>query len=94
MRAGADGTAFVLQVRDQHAESRRSAETKMDHMQIGAGKDVGTQATGRTTKEVAKLKGTSAGGEAKKDQELVLYEFLNLLVRIRSSHSAKRAFHD
>ena len=29
-----------------------------------------------------KIKGTSDGKEAKKDQELVLYEFLNMLVRI------------
>jgi len=33
-------------------------------------------------KPAAKLKGTSSGEEAKKDQELVLYEFLNMLVRI------------
>ena len=55
------------QVRDQHAESRRSAATKMDQ---------------RTTAEVSKVKGTSDGQEAKKDQELVLYEFIALLVRI------------
>ena len=66
------------QVRDQHAESRRSAETKLDHLQKGDQR----MATGRTTKEVAKVKGRSDGGEAKKDQELVLYEFINMLVRI------------
>ena len=31
---------------------------------------------------VGKVKGTDEGGEAKKDQELVLYEFMNMLVRI------------
>ena len=66
------------QVRDQHAESRRSAETKMDHMMKGDQRTT----TGRTAKELAKVKGKSDGGEAKKDQELVLYEFINMLVRI------------
>ena len=41
-----------------------------------------TTADGRTTKRVGKVKGTDEGGAAKKDQELVLYEFMNLLVRI------------
>ena len=54
-------------VRDQHAESRRTSATKQD---------------GRTTEVVAKVKGTNDGQEAKKDQELVLYEFIGLLVRI------------
>ena len=70
------------QVRDAHAESRRSAETKMDHMQAGAGKGVKTDADGRTTKKVGAVKGTDEGGAAKKDQELVLYEFIGMLVRI------------
>ena len=70
------------QVRDQHAESRRSAETKMDHLQVGGGKAVKRDADGRTTKRVAAVKGTDEGGAAKKDQELVLYEFVGLLVRI------------
>jgi len=55
------------QVRDAHHESRRSSATKQD---------------GRTTEAVAKVKGTNDGQEAKKDQELVLYEFIGLLVRI------------
>ena len=70
------------QVRDQHAESRRSAETKMDHMQAGSGKSVKADADGRTTKKVGVVKGTDEGGAAKKDQELVLYEFIGMLVRI------------
>merc|ERR1719182_211536 len=52
------------QVRDQHAESRRSAEAKMDHMMKGDQRTT----TGRTAKELAKVKGKSDGGEAKKDQ--------------------------
>ena len=55
------------QVRDAHHESRRSAGTKMD---------------GRTTAVVGLVKGASDGGEAVKDQELVLYEFVGMLVRI------------
>ena len=55
------------QVRDAHHESRRSAGTKMD---------------GRTTAVVSKVKATNDGEEAKRDQELVLYEFIALLVRI------------
>ena len=33
-------------------------------------------------KDPSKVKGTNDGGEAKMDKELVLYEFINLLVRI------------
>ena len=75
IKANATNSAAV---RDQHAEGRRSAETKMDHL-VGKGD---TLATGRTTKVVGKVKGTNDGKEAKKDAELVLYEFMNLLVRI------------
>ena len=70
------------QVRDAKAESRRSAGTKQDHMQVGAGKSQGTTADGRTTAVVGKVKGNEDGGAAKKDAELVLYEFFGLLVRI------------
>merc|ERR1719197_2181282 len=70
------------QVRDQHAESRRSAETKMDHLDRGVAGEDQRIATGRTTKVVGKVKGTDEGGQAKKDQELVLYEFIGMLVRI------------
>ena len=54
------------QVRDAHQEGRRSAGTKMD---------------GRTTAEVATQK-RNDGSETKKDAELVLYEFIGMLVRI------------
>ena len=66
------------QVRDQHAESRRSSETKLDHLQKGDQR----MSTGRTTEEKGKVKSKSDGTEAKKDAELVLYEFINMLVRI------------
>ena len=36
-------------------------------------------------KDPSKVKGTNDGGEAKMDKELVLYEFINLLVRIAFS---------
>ena len=52
--------------REQHHDARRSAGTKMD---------------GKAA-ELAKVKGNNDGTEAVKDQELVLYEFLALLVRL------------
>ena len=54
------------QAREAHHDTRRSAGTKRD----------------AKADEVARVKGTNSGQEAIKDQELVLYEFVGLLVRI------------
>jgi hypothetical protein len=67
IKANATNTA---QVRAQRQEEKRDAQSR--------GNDVPEW----KKKQVAKVKGTADGGEAKKDQELVLYEFLNMLVRI------------
>ena len=55
------------QVRAQHADGRRNAAGKAN------------EAPAKATK---KVKGTNDGAEAKKDQELVLYEFIAMLIRI------------
>jgi hypothetical protein len=55
------------QVRDAHHESRRTAGTKRDQ---------------RTTIDPGRTKGSNDGTEAVKDQELVLFEFIAVLVRI------------
>ena len=52
--------------REQHHDIRRSAGTKMDSKAA----------------ELERVKGNNDGTEAVKDQELVLYEFVGLLVRI------------
>jgi hypothetical protein len=61
------------QVRQQHADERRNAEGKEHEKKIG---EKGGE------KAAAKVAGKNDGTEAKMDQELVLYEFLSLLVRI------------
>ena len=58
--------------REQHHESRGSSATKADER--------GQSAVGRVA-------GRNDGTEAKKDQELVLYEFIGLLVRIAFQRS-------
>ena len=65
-QANATNTA---QVRAQRQDEKRDAQSR--------GNDVPEW----KKKAVPKVKG-STDGEAKKDQELVLYEFLNMLVRI------------
>merc|ERR1719230_18137 len=60
----------VAAVRAQRQEEKRDAQSR------------GNDKPDWQKKEVGRVKGTSDGKEAKKDQELVLYEFLNMLVRI------------
>ena len=66
-KANATNTA---QVRAQRQESKRDAQSR------------GNDAPDWQKTGPGKVKGTSDGKEAKKDAELVLYEFLNMLVRI------------
>ena len=67
IKANATNTA---QVRQQRQEEKRDAQSR------------GNDAPDWKQKGAARVKGTSDGKEAKKDAELVLYEFLNMLVRI------------
>jgi len=67
IKANATNTA---QVRAQRQEEKRDAQSR------------GNDVPDWKKKPVAKVAGTSDGKEAKKDAELVLYEFLNMLVRI------------
>ena len=67
IKANATNTA---QVRAQRQEEKRDAQSR--------GNDVPEW----KKKGIEKIKGASDGKEAKKDAELVLYEFLNMLVRI------------
>merc|ERR1740138_921469 len=60
----------VAAVRAQRQEEKRDAQSR------------GNDKPDWQKKGIEKVKGTSDGKEAKKDQELVLYEFLNMLVRI------------
>ena len=62
----------VAAVREQRMQAKRDPDSQ------------GNDAPDWKKRENApgKVKGTSDGREAKKDQELVLYEFLNMLVRI------------
>jgi len=71
IKANATNSAAV---REQHAEGRRNAASKEGSALAKGGK--------APKKEIEKVKGTSDGKEAKKDQELVLYEFIAMLVRI------------
>ena len=70
VKANATNTAQVYQ---QRMDEKRNAEGK------GHEKAIGEKGGAAAAKKVA---GKNDGTEAKKDQELVLYEFLNMLVRI------------
>ena len=69
VKANATNTA---QVRAQRQEEKRDAQSKGND-------DAGWKKENAAPK---KVRGTNEGGEAVKDQELVLYEFLALLVRL------------
>ena len=70
VKANATNTAQVYQ---QRMDEKRNAEGK-EHE-----KKIGEKGGAKAAKKVA---GKNDGTEAKRDQELVLYEFLNMLVRI------------
>jgi hypothetical protein len=69
IKANATNTA---QVREQRMAARKNASSKDDLEEQNAAK----------AKVPEKIKGKSDGTEAKKDAELVLYEFIGMLVRI------------
>ena len=58
--------------REQHAEAKRDSKVKAAEKKAGKG----------PKNKADKVKGTNDGKEAKKDAELVLYEFIAMLVRI------------
>ena len=69
VKANATNTA---QVREQRMQARKNASSKDDLEEQKAAKAAVPE----------KIKGTNDGKEAKKDAELVLYEFIGMLVRI------------
>ena len=69
VKANATNTA---QVREQRMAARKNASSKDDLEEQKAA----------DAKKPEKIKGTNSGKEAKKDAELVLYEFIGMLVRI------------
>ena len=64
------------------ANATNTAQAYQERMQTATKDRISDADKSLKRKEVKKVKGTNDGKEAKKDQELVLYEFLNMLVRI------------
>ena len=69
----------VAAVRAAHKESRKNSTARAYERETKPNETLSKQNAG---KNAGSLKGTSDGKEAVRDQELVLYEFLNMLVRI------------
>ena len=63
-------------------QSEKDAEDSKLTKQTLDSDDILTHKQREIAQKVERVKGGSDGKEAKKDQELVLYEFLNMLVRI------------
>jgi hypothetical protein len=74
VKANATNTA---QVRAQRQDEKRDAQAKAFDREVNSLKEVKKAQRG-----VGKVKGSSDGEEAVRDQELVLYEWMNMLVRI------------
>ena len=64
------------------ANATNTAQAYQERMQTATKDRISDADKSLKRKEGKKVKGTNDGKEAKKDQELVLYEFLNMLVRI------------
>ena len=76
VKANATNTAAV---RAQHKMSRMDSQSRAHDRETKTLETLGQQNAG---KRAGGVKGRSDGGEAKRDAELVLYEFVNVLVRI------------